>query len=252
MKKILACSIIILFLVVAMAASVFADPDFNVETFGGYAIVNMSSLNNNIDLIHKNAIADSSVSYVSAQQYVENGWFIGIDGGYCLLPGLSIGPRVEYLSTFPAQMIIDSTKLYGTTTTRATADITATLIPIEAGITYLYQIPGTKLSISAEVYGGYGFGSLTIDTLMETGYVSANTDETFKGNCFVFDSGLKLAYSFNSLFSTGLNIGYKSANVTKLQYTDVGLSLPSNSDYGRDLKLDFSGLNFKISLDFSI
>ena len=243
MKKITFCFVIIL----ACAAPVFAG--FNIETAAGYNYVSMSNLNRNIDAAFEQAKADPDVLYAS-KQHVTDGWFVGIDGDYTFFPGLSAGPRVEYVGTFGAQITMRTTG-FPITITAATADLFAALIPVMAGVSYLYSVPGLPLSFGAEIYLGYGFASLAVNTTMENGFLAATTVESFEGSCFALESSFKISYSFNSTFSAGINAGYRSANVTKLKYTKVGLTLPNVSNFSENLQLDFSGMKLAAAANFS-
>ena len=208
----------------------------------------MKNLNSNIDTVYSKAISDPTVSFASTT-HVSDGLFACLDTGYTFIPGLSAGARFEYLSTLTTQMKINTTGFV--TTTAATAEISASLIPVMAGVSYMYTLPNLPLSIGAEVYAGYGFANLSVNTDMQTGYLAATTVESFDGGCFVFDSTFKINYIFSQLFSAGLNIGYRTANVTKLKYTQVGITLPNYSDYGKNLQLDYSGLKFGAAVNFS-
>jgi hypothetical protein len=235
-----------LLIIIFSVAPVFAG--FELGVSGGYTLVSMKNLNSNIDTVYNKAISDPTVLFAS-KQHVTDGLFGCLDAGYSFIPGLSAGARFEYLCTLDAQMKVNTTGFL--TTTAATADISASLIPVMAGVSYTYSLPGLPLSIGAEVYAGYGFADLSINTDMETGYLAGTTVESFDGGCFVFDSAFKINYIFNQLFSAGLNIGYRTANVTKLKYTQVGINLPNYADYGKALQLDYTGMKFGAAVNFS-
>jgi hypothetical protein len=128
--------------------------------------------------------------------------------------------------------------------------VTASIFPVMAGISYMYTVPWFPLSIGAEVYGGFGFAGLNIETTMQY-FFAATTVESFGGSCFVLDSALKLSYAFNTLFSAGLNMGYFAATASKLKNDKIGLTMPNLTDYSKDLELDFSGMKYEVSLNFS-
>jgi hypothetical protein len=241
MKKVLVCFIIALF----SMPPAFAE--FNIRTISGYTHISLENINNYINRAYNAAKADNITDL--SKQGMGNAWFVGLDGGYTIIPGLSIGPRVEYIGAFPGHMQGVSNSL----STTASVDFSAALIPIMGGVSYTLKMPDSPFSFGAEAYAGYGFADFSMDGTASNGYAGATSSEPFDGGCLVIDSDLKFAYEFTNIFSACLNIGYRAANAPKITYKRIGFTIPVPyfSDIDKDMHLDFSGFASSLSLAFS-
>ena len=173
-----------------------------------------------------------------------------------LVPFLMVGARGGYLYCLPASASYNYV-LYNQTTT-----INTSLIPVEAGVSAITELPATPISITAGVYGGYGFAFSSFkNDISASGRTSAFT-QPFSGGNFIGEVLAAINFKVSSAVSFNVNGGYRLAKIAQmLQSRDVnfngipGVSVPVGAkgdilkDYNNsDLAFDFSGYSIGIGL----
>ena len=225
-----------------------ASAGFNANVFGGYTTVSMAKLN---DLL-KNA-NDFYSSYPGVERKLTKstqGFLVGGEFGFSPIPGLSIGPRVEFIGGMFAEFDVTDTA----TGYYSKVKFTNYLLPIMGGATFMVALPQLPISVGGGVYLGYGIagGSEKMDVNYGT---PSSVEVSTGGGTFVTDINLNADMDFGPI-TGGLILGYRIANVAEMRAIANNVSLGikkgdllTGSD-GKALPFDYSG--FVAGLNFSI
>jgi hypothetical protein len=190
----------------------------------------------------------------------DNGLVAMLDLKIGISPFLMVGARTGYLYCQPASASYNYV-LYNQKTT-----VNSSLIPVEGGLSANIQIPGSSISLSAGVYGGYGFAFSFYKKEIGALGQNANFTQPFTGGGFVGELITAVNFKLVPALSINVNSGYRLANISQMeQYEDVnyigitGISIPvgkkgdilKNSD-NKDLAFDFSGFSIGagVNIDF--
>jgi hypothetical protein len=173
-------------------------------------------------------------------------------------PFLMIGTRAGVIVSQPASAKYDYV-IYNQTTT-----IKTSMIPLEAGVSAIFELPTTPLSIKAGIYGGYGFAFVSFKNDIDAFGQTTSFTQTFNGGSFVGELLATVNLKLSSALSLNLNSGYRVAKVSKVEQSEnvaysgiPGVSIPvgakgdilKDTD-NKDLEVDFSGFN--IGVGFSV
>lgn len=249
MKKLIFAGLLVALFVMPVFAGIVISP------FAGYTTVSMAQLNHRLDFLKDTMFSSTSLKDVKTN-YFQNALFAGLDAGLVLVPGLNIGLRSEYISAegnITATNISDSSK--------QKSGINASLIPVMAGLSYVFGLGTSPFSIGVDAYAGWAFGRGEFYFFITD--KDAIFSETFSapmsGGGLVIDSALKCAYAFNSGFSLDLAVGYRQAKIDKLYPDKDATFINSNWEKGKEAKTldgktltaDFSGMTVKLGGNFS-
>jgi hypothetical protein len=173
-------------------------------------------------------------------------------------PFLMIGARSGVIVSQPASAKFNYV-IYNQTTT-----IKTSMIPLEAGVSAIFELPTTPLMIKAGVYGGYGFAFASFKNDIDASGQTASFTQPFNGGSFVGELLATVNLKLSSALSLNLNSGYRFAKVSKVEQSEdvaysgiPGVSIPvgakgdilKDTD-NNDLEVDFSGFN--IGMGFSV
>ena len=226
-----------------------ASAGFNANVFGGYTTVSMAKVNNLLRTI-SDVWGSPPAGVEKKFTQLTPGFLVGGEFGFSPIPGLSIGPRVEYIGVLTAgvEMTQASTGFY------QKLEFTNYLLPIMGGATFVVALPGLPISAGGGVYLGYGIAGGTEKFSMNIG-TPVSHEMFYGGGAFVTDINLNANMNFGPA-SGGLLLGYRIANVAEMKATvdnaDAGVKkgdLMKGPD-GKALAFDYSGL--VVGLNFSI
>lgn len=163
-------------------------------------------------------------------------------------PFLMIGARTGVIVSHPASA---KYVVYSQT-------IKTSMIPLEAGVSALFELPTTPLSIKAGVYGGYGFAFASFKN--DVSALNTSFTQPYTGGCFVGELLATVGLKLSSALSLNFNSGYRFAKVLKMEQSEdvtTVLDIPAGAKGdvrkdadGKDLAVDFSGFN--IGVGFSV
>jgi len=175
--------------------------------------------------------------------------------GYAVIPNLYVGPRLGIL--LPGDAKLTSEISFFGMTSKTEISYSASMIPLMAGASYDYAIPGSAFTVGGRLHLGMGLasGSMKISATVSGGGMSDSTTQSaaFSGSAFITDLGAYGEYAITSNFRAGLELGYRIANVAEMKYTSVpdgsGLEAGDTVEYLKSgasepsaMPFDFSGL----------
>ena len=225
-----------------------ASAGFNANVFGGYTTVSMTKFNDLLQTSYDGVSVPSG--WDKKLTKITQGFLVGGEVGYSPIPGLSIGPRVEYIGGLSGglEMTEASTGYY------TKVQFTNSLLPILGGATFVVALPELPISLGGGVYLGYGIAGGSEKISVNSGSVTSH-ELLFDGGAFVTDINLNANINFGPA-SGGLLLGYRIANVSEMKASadnaDAGVKkgdLMKGPD-GKALVFDYSGL--VVGLNFSI
>jgi hypothetical protein len=183
------------------------------------------------------------------------GMNLNLDVLFRLFPYLSAGLRTGYDFCFQSSVENKNIGLNSGMLTKFDAN----LIPLMLGLELSVAVPKTSFLITAGGFGGYGFVSLNQNqTLTLLGYARTG-NITYSGGGFTGDIYGGFVYKIAGIFSLGLNAGYRTAVMSGMtagaDSTDtVAMNILKGEEYkdpsGNAVALDYSGVNFGLSLKF--
>ncbi|MEI7641363.1 MAG: hypothetical protein WCJ46_07675 [bacterium] len=240
----------ILFVVALLGFFVFsASAGFNANVFGGYTTVSMKIFNDNLQLSY-DSMGTPPPGYVKKLTKLTQGFLVGGEVGYSPMPGLSIGPRVEYIGVLTGG--VEATQ--ASTGYYYKVQFTNYLLPIMVGSTYVVALPELPISVGGGVYMGYGIAGGGYKISVNTGTTNS-AEISFGGGTFVTDLNLNANMDIGPV-KGGLLLGYRIANVAEMKATksnvDMGIKegdLIQDPD-GKAMAFDYSG--FVVGLNFSM
>jgi hypothetical protein len=174
-----------------------------------------------------------------------------LDLDIAVAPFLTIGARGGYLSCGPASANYNYLAYNQTTT------INTSLVPLEAGLSGIFAIPATPISIMVGAYGGYGFANASIKNDINALGQTATVSQPYTGGGVIGDVLAAINVKLLSALSLNINGGYRMAKIARMEQTqDVSyngipfVSIPvgakgdvlKDSD-NNDLAFDFSGFH---------
>jgi len=230
-KNLLSMALIAALVVPSLAKASFVD----ASLFGGYTILGMSDVNNDLELM---ANPGDTVTKFGG------GYYAGLEAAFTVMPFLKIGPRVG---------LVAGSGKYASTTITLNED--ATLIPLEVGVSTDWAFPLTGVSIKGGLYAGYGMG-----TFKRTATGAFVGEESSSGSGFVAEADVQARYSIIPLLSLGLDLGYRLAKINTMKVGSrtgafVGSTKENLQTLGApinaDMAVDFSGLNIGANLAFN-
>jgi hypothetical protein len=184
-------------LIVLLAAPIPAAQAFtDVSVWGGYTTFAMDDVNK---FLRDSVGAGGSVTKVN------NGILAGVDVLFPVpgAPGLSLGPRAEYLSCNQGKA--------STASTAITED--QYLIPLMAGGRYQLLDNGSGLRLNGNLFMGIGLGYATTDVKTTAAGTATDASTSYSGSAFVMDLGVGGAYSVSPAVDIGFDLGYRLANL---------------------------------------
>lgn len=183
--------------------------------------------------------------------------FIGtFDLGIAVYPFLMLGPRVGYLYCFPA---VSELVLPGLNTNTS---MDVSLIPVEAGATLRFGLPGTAISLSAGAFGGIGFAHVINNVdVTNVGSQTASYVQPFDGIGFCGEINAAVEIKIVKNVDFNVNAGYRLANIINVKQSEnvdyslnsvihtVGIKGETMKDASNtDVPFDFSGINIGIGI----
>ena len=225
-----------------------ASAGFNANVFGGYTTVSMTKFNDLLQTSYDGVSVPSG--WDKKLTKITQGFLVGGEVGYSPIPGLSIGPRVEYIGGLSGglEMTEASTGDY------TKVQFTNSLLPILGGATFVVALPELPISVGGGVYMGYGIAGGGYKISVNTGTTNS-AEISFGGGTFVTDLNLNANMDIGPV-KGGLLFGYRIANVAEMKATksnvDMGIKegdLIQDPD-GKAMAFDYSG--FVVGLNFSM
>jgi len=249
-------------LVVTLASIVYAEK-LNLNISAGYATVGMDDMNKSLqsqkeqfDLIIEN-LNNSGLTASTSLTKFGSGIFLAVDAGYEVLSGISIGPKIVYLSCSQAKVKVEGSLSGQIFKIEHTVD--ASLIPLMVGGYYSTKITD-KISLLGGIYLGYGLANLKYVfrvELEQTGDLSQNIEVPNDGSGFVGEISADVKYAIAPNVSLGVNLGYRLAKIDELKVTkdvpDFDIKKGDvfiKDENGKAIPADYSGLTIGVGLTF--
>ncbi len=245
-------NIIVVLLVVSIAAVAYCQK-MNLNVWGGYATVSMADVNKQLDLIADSLEADGASTSVSK---LGSGLVFGVDAGYELSEGISLGPRVAYISCSQGNVTGETSSMGYNFTSKFTVD--ASLIPIMIGGSYTKEI-AENLLLSGKLYLGYGLASVKVGVKIESNvpdFTPTGYSIPYEGSGLVIDLCAAGEYKLAKNISLGLNLGYRMAKISEMKATkDVPEMDIKKGDVPKDaedkaIPFDYSGVTAGLGINF--
>ena len=223
--------------------------------FAGFTTASMTKVNSEIKTVYDSLIAAGATA---SKQNFGNGFIVGTQSGYSLMKGLYIGPRLEYVGILPGKTT-GSLTFFGTTAA-ASFEYSGSILDVMGGTSYYYLIPGVPLTISGDLYLGYGLAGANYKIASTSAGVTNEISYGLNGGTFVAVIGANADYKLTNSFSAGLSLGYRMANVSQMKltedYVSGGVTVAKKGDVlndssGSPLPFDFSGLIISINGNYS-
>lgn len=220
--------------------------------WGGYTSVSMADINKDFAAQKKYLEEESGSGYYASTNTASvtemgGGFMLGGDIGYYINYDTLLALRIGYLSCSSGELSTTQKTNYGTYTDRTTVD--ASLVPVLFGGSYSHSL-GRSTFLLVKAFFGYGFASSEIEDFSSSTDSDGTTSSTrkipFSGGCAVTDleTGLQFDASNNASFE--LNIGYRSAIVSKMKYDkeikDSDGDVVVKKGEVLDWEFDFSGI----------
>jgi hypothetical protein len=172
-------------------------------------------------------------------------------------PFLMLGPRAGYLYCFPAT---SEHVLPGPLNTKTSMDVS--LIPVEAGATLRFGLPGTAISLSAGAFGGVGFAHVVNNVdVINAGSQTSSYVQPYDGLGFCGEINAAVEIKIAKNVDFNVNAGYRLANIINVKQSEnVDYSLNSviytvgnkgetmKDASNTDVPFDFSGINIGIGI----
>jgi hypothetical protein len=234
-----------------IALPVFAG--FVITPFGGYTTVNAGKINDDLTDFYNTQVNTGAQGKNLIKS--NSGYYTGLDLGYSFLPGLSAGVRLEYVG-----MLDSYTQGYAydePTYEYIGLRYQGSIVPVMAGVSYLFNIPNIPLSVGADAYAGYGFARLMKEETSTFALPDDYDYAQFSNGVFVADLAGKIGYTIAPGFILNASVGYRLANVPKFKSdkdsTVMGYAKGNvlKDSSGKDLGLDMSGLTAGGSLNIA-
>jgi hypothetical protein len=254
MKKIL-----IAILVVTLASIVYAEK-LSLNISGGYATVGMDDMNKSLQ--SQKEQFDQTIEFLkdfggtgsTSITKFGSGIFLAVDAGYEVLSGISIGPKIVYLSCSQAKLTAEVQSFFGIINIEQTVD--ASLIPLMVGGRYSTKIT-EKISLLGGTYLGYGLANFkSVVKFEQTGQPSQNVEVPADGSGFVGEISADVKYAITPNVSLGVNLGYRLAKIDELKATkdapefNIKKGDVIKDENGKTIPADYSGLTIGVGLTF--
>ena len=241
-------------LVVTLASLVYPEK-LSLNISGGYATVGMDDMNKilqsqkeQFDLMNYGGTGSTSLTKFGS------GMFLAVDAGYEVLSGISIGPKIVYLSCSQAKITAEGSLSGLSFKIEQTVD--ASLMPLMVGGYYSTKITD-KISLLGGIYLGYGLANLkSVARGEQTGQPSQSVEVPNDGSGFVGEISADVKYAIAPNVSLGVNLGYRLAKIDELKATkDVPEIYVKKGDVikdanGKTIPADYSGLTIGVGLTF--
>jgi opacity protein-like surface antigen len=266
-------------LVVTLTSIVYAEK-FNLNISGGYATVGMDNMNKSLQ--SQKEQFDQTIEFLkdfggtgsTSITKFGSGIFLAVDAGYEVLSGISIGPKIVYLSCSQAKLTAEVQSFFGIINIEQTVD--ASLIPLMVGGRYSTKIT-EKISLLGGVYLGYGLAnyksveksekiisnygfsitnlksSVKMDNSLQP---SQNVEVPADGLGFVGEISADVKYAITPNVSLGVNLGYRLAKIDELKATkdapefNIKKGDVIKDENGKTIPADYSGLTIGVGLTF--
>jgi hypothetical protein len=228
-------------LLAARPASALVD----VSAFGGFTTFNMQDVNQQLSQ-YAGLLETAYGLHLEENTRITGGYYAGVDGLFTIMPGLKVGPRLEYLAANTAMLKMNLTD-------EARFDVAMLLA--EAGVST--ELPLSKgFSLQLGLWLGYGLAYSSISTAQAGYFPKVNN---LSGQDPLGEVTAKIQYQVSRLISVGLDLGLRVANVRHMFYTADDLNsgiksgdvLRSFDDPDKDLIFDFGGKNIGLDINFS-
>ncbi|MGD0566444.1 MAG: hypothetical protein ABSA34_03825, partial [Candidatus Goldiibacteriota bacterium] len=232
-----------------------AAEKIKITVFAGFTTVAMSKVNNDIDTLYSNAIAGGGTGQ---KEDLGSGFIIGAQGGYNVFPGLYAGPRMELIDV-PTAKTTYSGSVFGMTYS-GEADYSGSMFPVLVGASYYYPIQGQKITLSGDLYLGYGAAGVTLNQINTEFGTTLSVNPSYSGGAFVADIAVNGGYKLTDSITAGLTIGYRLANVSQMtaneDYSESGTVVIKKGDVLKDsnndtMPVDFSGMIISVNGTYS-
>jgi hypothetical protein len=209
-----------------------------IGIWGGYTSADMSDVNNNLS-----AVAGTG----GAVTRVSNGYSIAADYLYAVVPGLYVGPRVEYIGLNQGKAV----RAGGISVTQDYY-----LIPLLLGGRFYLKDKRSPWNVSGAVFAGVGLGYGKTNSTAVSG-------TSYSGSGFTGELLIGGEYKLSKGVSLGLDVGYRLADIPSMSTGSSG-SGGGGGGYapevkrakvtnaaGKTIKYDFSGMIANLGINFN-
>jgi hypothetical protein len=207
-----------------------------ISVFGGFTTVTMAKANGLIEGYSGTGVTLGLLG---------PGFIVGGQAGFAVIPGLYLGPRIEFISA--------SSRTSAKTFLGDWAfDYTTSIIPLMAGATYLVPVSEGAINLGGQLYLGYGLANASMDW---SGTASASPTLKLGGGGLVIDAGATVAFNITDIVSLGLVLGYRMANVAEMKFSEDYYGAKkgevAKGSNNEAVPFDFSGFIADVNLNFS-
>ncbi|MCX7881776.1 MAG: hypothetical protein N2314_00940 [Brevinematales bacterium] len=227
----------------------------------GYTTVSMAKVN---EEFQKMADDFKSLGYEVTLNKLGGGLTFGGTIGFGILPNLTAGIKVGYLSCFPL-VYKSSYDAGGGDGAEINTKLSPSLLPLMVGITYNIPI-GEAFSLGLEGYGGYALAFASLEQSMKMTFLGNTTSDSaivpLEGNGIVFEIGANGEYKLSSALSLGVGASYRIAEVKEMKASkdvtsEQGAQVVTKGEVLKDsngnaLPFEYSGFNLAVTLNFTL
>lgn len=243
MKKIM----ILIFTLLLLSGYVSARQEeaSSISFFGGITSLSMEAVN-----------ANMPATFWSTEEDIKTfggGYVAGVDLAFEFMPGISIGPRAEYIGAFDAS----AAERYILNTVEHT--YSASIIPVMLGMQAVYRESRSPFALGLGLFWGYGFANFkdTADTVITATGATTTTTVVRTGGGEAAELFLRMDYEVEDLMTLGIFAGYRKANAIHMKATEATESLSTDigdewlsGGTGEPMVVSFNGWYFDLGLVF--
>jgi len=248
MKRIL----LTLFTVTALSFPLYASL-LHVGVNAGYAYASMEDLNNSWEDAKEAAKNDGRDATISSFGHAI---FVNADLDIGLVPIISFGPRVGFQYVLP--VTYEESVYIDPVTATVKEEFNAMLVPVLFGAAANIGLPGMPFSLTAAIYGGYGFGFASRGVELPSGTPYLTKYSTlYQGGGFMADAAAAVEFAVLPFITLSVNLGYRWADISEMKAVDKidipGVitvdagELPKIGD--KPVSYNFSGINAGLGLN---
>jgi len=211
-------------------------------------------------------IVTSGINVTTDKKMFKDAIFADLDLSVGLTDLFYVGPRFGIEYCFPASCQMDgtfNTTIMGMTLNysgRYTDTLDAVLIPLEAGLTSKFTLPGLDFEIKLGAYAGYGLAIVGETRKVEiSGGDSYIVPIPYYGGNFMADGFASLDFAIAPFMTIELSGGYRLARIPQVKASasaansylgmNIAKDMPLTDLAGKDIFVDFSGYNVGLGLN---
>lgn len=238
-------------LLVGLSAAVYAE-GIKISAWGGMATVAMDDINK---LLGEWKTLGDLLGAATSKSDVKSGTIIGLDAGYEISPGISVGTRLSQLTPVQGKV----TWTVPGAQRAITADSSLTSVMLGAS----YDVASGEISVPVGLYAGLGMasGKTSMKDTTTAGGLLAAYDVNYSGSGIVIDLSAAPEYKVSKSVSLGVNLGYRLAKIAELKLDqdadmdgDGAIDSPKGTvvkdGAGNKIAADFGGLTAAVSVSY--